>query len=110
MSFSRWQVKLGDEDLGVFDENTFTVSDAFVLEGTADITVVEMLHGVPLRMAKASRALIWFMKYKQGNPPHISTVDFNLADLEMQAIPDPTVAEPEPDETVTSELSPTTSI
>jgi hypothetical protein len=107
----KWQVTLGDEDLGVFDENTFTVGDAFVLEGNADLTVVEMLRGIQERRAKATRALVWFMRFKKGDTTHITAMeDFPLASLKMDVIPDPKEeTESVPDETSTSELSPSIS-
>lgn len=97
-------------DLGVFNPNTFTVSDAFVLESTTGLTVAEMARGIDNLQANAIRAIVWFQKYKRGDNVHISAVDFNVFDLTVEVMPDPTVASSETNETPISESSHTSAI
>jgi len=114
-------VTLAGELLGTFDEKELTLADAFTIENTTGLTVIEMLEGVAPMKPNALRALVWFMRYKAGNPPHISTIDFKLLDLKLEAVEDPTVQEPavatvpepatsETSETVTSEPLPSSVI
>jgi hypothetical protein len=113
---NRFKVTLEGVDLGVFAETEFTLNDAFVLEATTGLTVLEMLAGITPRKAKALQALVWFMKFKQGSPDHISTINFKLVDLKWEAVADPTPASDSeqevtvPDVTGTSESSPTSAI
>lgn len=97
-------------DLGIFDPNTFTLSDAFILESTTNLTVAEMARGIDNLQANAIRAIVWFQKYKRGDNVHISAVDFNVFDLTVEVMPDPTVASSVTDETVTSDSSPSSAI
>ena len=76
--------------MGTFDENELTLSDAFTLENTTGLTVIDLLDGVAPLKPGPLRALVWFMYYKRGNPPHISTIDFKLLDLKLEAVVDPT--------------------
>lgn len=106
MARNKFTVKLGTDDLGVFDETKFMLSDAFSLEATTGLTINEMLTGVVRYEPTALRALVWFQKFKRGDQDHISTIDFVLTDLVTEAVADPPMASPEVDETLTSEHSP----
>jgi hypothetical protein len=109
MARNKFTVFLAGEVLGVFDENELTLNDAFTLEANAGQTVNEMLAGLAPLRAQSLRALVWFMKWKRGDPEHISAIDFKLTDLSYEAVvePDPTRASSEPDATGTSDSSPT---
>ena len=100
MAVNVFTVTLAGELLGTFDENELTLTDAFTIENTTGLTVIDMLEGVAPLRPTALRALVWFMRYKAGNPPHISTIDFKLLDLKLEAVPDPTVPAVTPEASV----------
>jgi len=106
----KWRITLGDEDLGILDEYEVTLNDALVLEANAGLTVVEMLKGAVVSKAVPMRALVWFMRFKQGNPPHISTIEFKIADLKISEVKDPPKASSKRSATGTSDSSPSTAI
>lgn len=105
-----YRVKLGDEDLGVFDERKFTVSDAILVKNTtggqSGFTIKAFFQGVNDMDPFALQALVWFLRFKKGEQVHISTIDFNIADLDLEEEPDPTQARTGSDETAISEPSP----
>lgn len=106
MARNKFTVTLGEDELGVFDETQFMLSDAFVLENETGLTINQMLGGIIAYRPNALRALVWFMKFKRGDNQHISTIEFALTDLVTVAVPDPTEASPETNEIDTSGSSP----
>lgn len=97
-------------DLGIFDPNIFTLTDATILEATTGLTVAEMARGIDNLQANAIRAIVWFQKFKRGDNVHISAIEFNVFDLTVELMPDPTVASSETNETSTSDSSPSSAI
>jgi hypothetical protein len=91
-------VKLGEEELGTFDENELTLEDAFVLENTTGLTFTELLQDGRDGRAKGLQALVWFMRYKQGTRVDLLSINFKLADLTTRAVKKaPSVDSPSPD-------------
>ena len=107
MPINVFTVTLAGELLGTFDENELTLTDALTLENTTGLTFPEMMAGISPRQPVPLRALVWFMRYKQGNPPHISTIDFKLVDLTWAAVENPTRAEDSVSETSPADTSET---
>lgn len=109
----RHHVWLEDEDLGIFDERKISLSDGFLIQGQtgghgAGLTPQKMLQGIVDGDPRSFQALVWFLKYKQ-NPsaaPHITTIDFNYADLRIEDEPDPTEARTGTGDAATSDPSP----
>lgn len=93
-------------DLGIFDTAVFSLSDAYVLENVASLTLNQMINGIDDRRPDSLRAIVWFQKYRRGDNVHISAIDFNLADLWVEVVEDPTVASSDSGETPTSDDSP----
>lgn len=114
MASSVHHVFIGEEDLGIFDENKFTVSDAIIVKnatgGVNGLTVKAFFSGLEQMDPHALQALIWFQRFKLGQQVHISTIDFNVAELRLDDEPDPTQAATGIDETSTSEPSPNSAI
>lgn len=103
------QVRLGDEDLGIFDEKKFALSDAILVKnatgGQAGFTIKQFFTGIQDMDPYALQALVWFLRFKQGSQTHISTIDFNIAELALEEVPDPTVARTGSDDALISEPS-----
>lgn len=115
MASSVHHVYLGDEDLGIFDETKFTLSDAFLIEGhsgghASGLSVNEFMAGINRGQPLAIQTLIWWLRFKQGQNVDRPSIDFNIADLRLEDEPDPTVASSGKNETVISDSSPTTAI
>ncbi len=104
------KVTLGDEDLGVFDEKKFSVSDAILVKnatgGQRGLTVKGFVEGIEEMDPHALQALVWFLRFKKGEQVHISTIDFAFADFDLEELPDPTQATTGSDASDTSQPSP----
>ena len=105
-----FRVTLAGDDLGVFDEKKFTVSDGILVKnatgGQTGLTIKGFLKGVEEMDPQALQALVWFLKFKRGEQVHISTIDYALGDLEVEEEPDPTPARTGSDAVATSVPSP----
>ena len=106
-------VWLADEDLGVFDEHAFTLSDAYLIEGhsggnASGLSVNEFMAGINRGQPLAIQTLIWWLKFKQGVNVDRAAIDFKIADLRLEDEPDPTEASSGTGDAVTSDSSPTT--
>jgi len=76
-------VTLDDEDLGVFDDDLLMLDDSFVFENNTSMTFNQMLTGIEEADSKASRALVWWMRYKQGKTVDLLSINFRLKALHV---------------------------
>ena len=107
-------VTLDGEDLGTFDDDELTLTDSFTFENNAGMTLDEMLDGVNTLRPKALRALVWWMRYKQGKTVDLLAIDFKLKSLKVESVvfADPSKARGRTSKnaTTTSPPSPTSAI
>ena len=104
-------VTLGDEDLGEFDFQKFSNSDAYLIENTFGLTTKQFLEGIGEMRAVALDALIWLLYRRNGKTVDKALIRWTFGDLHLQeAAVDPTEASAGSDETSGSELSPTSAI
>lgn len=106
---------LGDEDLGVFDPEKLTTTDALMIEvESAKIgrrMTLKTLNDELLEAgAAATITLVWFLRFKQGRGVDIRTIDFVFAELRGEEEPDPTTASSGDGDVNTSQTSPISSI
>lgn len=92
MPVNVFTVTLAGELLGTFSEYELTVNDLYALEGNTGLSVTQMLNGLNEYRAKPVQALVWFMRYKQGHPVDMLSIDFKVTDLVMEAVPTPSKA------------------
>lgn len=85
-------VWLGAEDLGVFDENKFTLNDAFIIKASSGLDVKAFNSGIGSMNPLALQTFVWWLKYRKGENVDRVGIDFAIADLRMEPEPDPTVA------------------
>jgi hypothetical protein len=104
-------IALGDERY-VFDDQSLTLADAFAIKSASGLDLVPFQNGLNTMSPLSLQTLIWWLRQKNGRPEDIRTIDFKIADLRVDEIeddePDPTGSGSEPDETSTSDSSPTT--
>lgn len=106
---ARHHFYLGDEDLGVFDEEKFTISDGLIVKNVTGLTIVQFMNGLRDADPIALRALVWFLRFKQGIRQDIKAVDFAVSTLREVDEPDPTRVPTGTTDASTSDTSPTTS-
>lgn len=107
-------IVLGDERY-VFDDQSLTLTDAFAIKSASGLDLVPFQNGLNTMSPLSLQTLIWWLRQKNGRPEDIRTVDFRIADLSVEEVaeddePDPTESGSEPEETSTSDSSPTTAI
>ena len=85
-------VWLGAEDLGIFDENKFTLNDAFTIKASSGLDVKAFNAGIGSMNPLALQTFVWWLKYRKGENVDRVGIDFALADLRMEPEPDPIVA------------------
>ena len=88
----------------VLDENELTLSDAFAIKATGQLTVPQMLAGVINLDPLPLQTLVWFLRMKAGDTVPLASIDFKIADFELDQ-PDPDTAEGPSDPTTGSESS-----
>lgn len=104
-------VRLGDDDLGEFDFQKFSNSDAYLIENTFGLTTKQFLEGIGDMRAIALDALIWLLYHRLGRTVDKSVIRWTFGDLHLEeSAVDPTEASAGSDETSGSELSPTSAI
>lgn len=92
---NHFKVTLAGEDLGVFDDDELGINDAMTFENNTGMTFNDMLLGLSDRSKAAPlRALVWFMRFKQGTPVDLLSLEFKLTALVTTAVEsvDPTGA------------------
>lgn len=85
----RFKVTFRDEDLGVFDTNTITMSHALQLEDKTGMTVQELLTNVGRSSARGLQALVWFHLLRLGRPVELFQ-EFTFADFDIDPVEDET--------------------
>jgi hypothetical protein len=85
-------VWLGDEDLGIFDEEKFSLQDAFTIKASCGLGVKEFMAGINDLDPLAVQAFVWWLKFRKGAPVDRASLDFPLSALRMEDEPDPTQA------------------
>ena len=99
-------VYLGSEDLGVYDENKFTLTDAFTVKSASGLDIKEFNLGINQMNPLALQTFVWWLKYRKGENVDRAAVDFAIADLRMVDEPDPTVASSGKSDAAISDSSP----
>lgn len=90
MALKNFKLTLAGEDLGMFYQNALTLNDSFVMQNNTGMTINEMLAGLSdVTNPAPNRALVWFMRYKQGKTVDLLSIDYKLTEFEIEAIPDP---------------------
>lgn len=103
-------VWLGDEDLGIFDENKFRLTDLYQIAGSSGLNGRDFTAGINSQSPLALQTLVWFLRVKAGRPCDRAAIDFAIADLRMEDEPDPTEASSGNADAGTSDTSPTSAI
>ena len=107
-------VTLDGEELGTFDDDELTLSDSFTFENNTKMSLNEMLDGINATRPVALRALVWWMRFKQGKPVDLLAIDFKLKQLAIKPVEfaDPSKAGSRraKNATATSPTSPTSAI
>ena len=85
-----YSVTLGDEDLGIYDENKFTLNDAFVIKASCGLDVRAFTAGINSMNPLVLQTLVWWLRYKKGVNCDRASIDFAIADLKLVDAPDPT--------------------
>lgn len=101
------RVKLGGEDLGVFDFQKLTVFDGIQLKAKSGLTIKQFVDGLQEMDAASLQALVWLLRTRHGAVTELHAINFALGDLEMEEEPDPTEETSGSDAAATSVSSPT---
>jgi hypothetical protein len=107
---SAFRLTLGDDDLGVFEFEKLSNSDAYLIENTFGLTPKQLFEGIGEMRAVALDALIWLMYRAQGRIVDKALIRWTFGDIDMEPVEDPTKASAGSNETSGSELSPTSAI
>lgn len=86
-------INAGD-DLGEFDLNKVTNSDAYLIENTYGLSIKGFIEGIGDMRAAAIDALLWLMYRKQGRQVDKSVIRWELGTLQFEQVDagDPTEA------------------
>ena len=103
-------VWLGDQDLGEFDFQKFTNSEAYLVENASGLTTKAFFDGIGEMRAIAMQTFVWLLKRRQGQIVDRASIDFAIGDLRLEKAADPTVASVGADVTGTSDSSPISAI
>ncbi len=79
------RVTLGDEQW-IFRLSELDLLDAFALKSTARLTPQQLLDGAMELDPAALQALIWFLRFKDGNKQDIATINFRIFDLDVEPV------------------------
>jgi hypothetical protein len=110
MATSIFHVTLGDEDLGTFDIQDLSNSDAYLIENVFNLTTKGFIDGIQEMRASAVDALLWLMYRRQGKTVDRAVIRWTIGSLKVEPEPDPTVASDGSDGAATSDSSPTSAI
>jgi hypothetical protein len=91
---SRIRVRLEDESW-FFDEDEVTIEDAIALKYATGLALKPFFEGLSDMDGVALRALVWFLRGKQGSP---EAVNFKVTALKLEQEPDPTEGDATPSE------------
>ena len=97
-----------------FDPEALMLSDLFAIKSATGLDGAAFNRGLSTVDPAAYQGLVWWLRMRAGNAQDIKTIDFPVNDLLVTDAPgvdepeDPTAAVSEPDETATSDSSPTT--
>lgn len=83
------------DDLGNFEMEGITNSDAYLIENAFGLTVKGFIEGIGEMRASAVDALLWLMYRRQGRVVDKASVRWSLGGLKIEPVedePDPTVA------------------
>ncbi len=86
---SQIHVTLAGEDLGVIDEERMTLTDAFAIKAASGLSLRPFFGGLNEMDPLSLQTLVWFLRYKQGKAIPLPEVDFVIADLSLEVVPDP---------------------
>lgn len=103
-------VHLGEEDLGLFNFEELSNSDAYLIENTFNLSTKGFIDGVQEMRASAIDALLWLMMRRQGKTVDRALIRWTIGSLKFEEEPDPTVASDGHDVAVTSDSSPISAI
>lgn len=103
-------VRLGTEDLGVFDFQKMTVFDGIQLKAKSGLTIKQFIDGMAEMDAACLQALVWLLRTRQGAVTELHAINFAIGDLDIQEEPDPTEETSGSDAAVTSVSSLTSAI
>jgi hypothetical protein len=92
MAIGVHHVYLADEDLGIFDENKFTLEDAFTIKASSGLDIKAFNQGIVQMNPLALQTFVWWLKHRKGETVDRASIDFNVADLRLEEEPDPTQA------------------
>ena len=106
---------IADEDLGVFNEQHFTLFDAWdvlAASGGRDkgLSVTEFVAGIQRMEPLAIQTLVWFLRKRKGQTVDRASINFNFGDLRVEEEADPTMASSGTPDAGISDSSPTTAI
>lgn len=103
-------ITLGDDDLGSFEFEKFSNSDAYLIENTFGLTTKQFIDGIGEMRAIALDALIWLLYRQAGRTVDKSLIRWTFGDLHMEEAVDPTEASAGDAAVSGSELSPISAI
>lgn len=93
----RMTVTLGDESW-VLDEDEIDLNDAFLIKKSTGLNMKQFFVGLAEMDPDSLRAMIWFLRYKDGNAIPLAQVNFKLTALNMEDEADPTEGDETPSE------------
>lgn len=79
-------VKLGDEDLGDFIPGKLDLKQAFSIKATTGLTPRALLEGISELDPAAMQALVWFLRFRAGNPVDLASINFAYDDLAVEPV------------------------
>ncbi|MGZ4518873.1 MAG: hypothetical protein ACXVXW_00455 [Mycobacteriaceae bacterium] len=103
------KISLKDEDLGVFDEETITLQDAYAIKAASGLSLKPFFEGLNDMDPLSIQTLVWFQKRKQGVNVPLQEIDFVVADLGMEQVVPPTLPTETEAPSVGSETTPSAS-
>ena len=66
MALGVWHAWLGEEDLGIYDENKFSLNDAFTIKASCGLNVGVFTAGIKAMDPLVLQTLVWWLRFKKG--------------------------------------------
>ena len=88
---TQYKVDLKAEDLGIFDDEAITLSQAFAIKAASGLNLAPFFRGINDMDPLAVQTLVWFQRFKAGVSTPLPEIDFVLYDLDVVQIDPPAV-------------------
>lgn len=86
---TQYKVDLPGEDLGIFDDESITIQQAFAIKAASGLSIKPFFDGLNNIDPLSAQTLVWFQRLQAGTSVPLQEIDFRMIDLTMAPIVPP---------------------